>query len=131
MMDINISFANFFAGCCVLFRKQKLYVSIERVRKTIEKMPRDLKVIYILQKILNNTYDILFLNSIDGLDQKNLYTLGEYDSTIPAFIQGCLIPIFIENELSYSLVLCNYRRVIKRYDKELVKLLTEILGERT
>ena len=90
-------------------------------------MPTDLKVIYILQKILNGTYDILFLNSIDGLDQNNLYSLGEYDANMPAFIQGCLIPIFIENEPSYSLVLCNYRRVIKRYDKEFVKLLTEIL----
>ena len=120
--DIVINFAGIFSGC--FKRRRHKHVSLD----TLQTMPQDLKVRYILQKILNDTYDVLFFNSINGAEQKNMLTLGAYDHLEPAFFAGAvIIPIFILNELKYSLVLCNYKTSIKNYNKELVKLLTSVL----
>lgn len=127
MLDIILNFADIFRGC-FKGRKHK-HVTIENLKANIQTMPQDLKVRYILQKILNDTYDALFFNSINGAEQKNMLTLGAYDHLEPVFFAGAVIvPIFNLNELKYSLVLCNYKTSIKSYNKEIVKLLTEILS---
>src|SRR5690349_20328927 len=103
VFDINLNFAGIFGGC-FKGRKHK-HVTIENLKANIQTMPSELKIRYILQKILNDTYDVLFLNSIDHQLQKNVTTLGEYDHLKPAFFRtGIIIPIFIDNELKYSLV---------------------------
>lgn len=126
MMDINLNFAGLFTGC---FNKNKdKHENIENLRANILTMSKDMKLRYVLQKILNGTFDVLFLNSINGLEQKNMITLGVYDHLKPAFFRGSvIIPIFIEDHLRYSLVLCSYKSVIKTYNKGLVKILSEIL----
>ena len=127
MFDIILNFAGIFSGC--FNRRRHKIVSLDTLKANIQTMSQEMKVRYILQKILNDTYDVLFLNSIDRQIQKNVLSLGEYDHMKTAFFSGAvLIPIFIENELKYFLVLCNYNTSIKTYNKELVKLLTEILG---
>src|SRR5690348_10481766 len=105
--DIVINFAGLFSGC--FKRTQHKHVSLDTLKANIQTMPQDLKVRYILQKILNDTYDVLFLNSIQLGLQKNLFTLGTYDHLKPAFFRGAvIIPIFVGDQLRYSLVLCSY-----------------------
>src|SRR5689334_11915723 len=127
MLDINL---NFFFKCFRRKGERRLKSdSIEILRQNICTMKPDMKLRYILQKILNGTFDILFLNSINGKEQKNVMTLGTYDHLKVARLNcSFIIPIFIENELKYSLVLCSYKSVINNYNKGLVKLLTEVLG---
>ena len=56
--DIVINFAGIFSGCSK--RRRHKHVSLDTLKGNILTMTKDLKVRYILQKILNDTYDVLY-----------------------------------------------------------------------
>lgn len=129
MLDINISFANLFAGCFSKKPRNNTNDDIEIIRRVIKNMPNKQKMDYVLGRIKNGKYHVVFLNRLNKTTHKNYSTVGTYNVLIVNTFYSVIIPIIIDDVLSFSLVLCSHEKLTLKYDHSLVDLLTEILED--
>jgi hypothetical protein len=120
MLDFVINFNNIFN--CFPSKYEKY--NLKNVKESLENLSKDAKIRIVLSRILNGTFDFVFLNQIST--QSSIMTLGKMDFTKPQKIKCHIIPIYLDNIPIYSLVLAS-RKSLKEPQKDLIELLAGVL----
>jgi hypothetical protein len=126
----NFNFNLNFSRCFRNNNSDNFKEKISEIKETIFKLPQQTRIKYLLQKIKNGSYDVIFLNYINGAEQRNQETIGSFDMLKINDFKCSMIPIFIGDNLKYHLVICirtNSKKKLRMIDAELFSLLKELL----